>query len=105
MVLNQRSSSPAVEITGTVVLERLFDILGLLAIFFSRGAMAAARQLVSRRRDRRRACCSRESSSPAGVLAIFGERPLRVPPWPLRRFSPLTRASDSSARSSSSGTA
>jgi uncharacterized membrane protein YbhN (UPF0104 family) len=33
-VLTQRSSSPAVEITGTVALERLYDVLGILAIFF-----------------------------------------------------------------------
>ena len=89
MVLNQRSSSPAVEITGTVVLERLFDILGLLAIFFLaapwlphvswfRAAAIVAGVLLAGV-----LIC-------AGVLAIFGERPLRILLWPLRRFSPLT---------------
>jgi uncharacterized protein (TIRG00374 family) len=34
LVLTRRSSSPPVEITGTVLLERVIDILGILAIFF-----------------------------------------------------------------------
>ncbi len=89
MVLNQRSSSPAVEITGTVVLERLFDILGLLAIFFLAapwlphvGWFHAAAIVAGVLLAGVLIC--------AGVLAIFGERPLRILLWPLRRFSPLT---------------
>jgi uncharacterized protein (TIRG00374 family) len=35
VVLTQRSSSPPTEIVGTIVLERLYDVLGILVIFFA----------------------------------------------------------------------
>jgi glycosyltransferase 2 family protein len=89
LVLTQRSSSPPVEITGTVVLERLYDVVGILAIFFVAQpwlphvswfrtaaivaiALAVAIAVVS------------------ALFAIYGDRPLR--PWlrPLRRWSAFT---------------
>jgi glycosyltransferase 2 family protein len=88
-VLTQRSSSPAVEITGTVALERLYDVLGILAIFFLawpwlphvswfKAAAIVAIALVT------------AIAIAATVLTIFGDRPLRVLLNPLRRFSPLS---------------
>jgi uncharacterized protein (TIRG00374 family) len=89
VVLTRRSSSPPVEITGTVVLERLYDIVAILLIFFVAepwlpkvswfgtaaivaGALAAA------------------IASAATVLAIYGDRPVRKLLRPLRRVLPLT---------------
>jgi uncharacterized protein (TIRG00374 family) len=89
LVLTQRASSPPVEITGTVVLERIYDLVSLLLIFFLAepwlphvswfgpaavvaGALAAG------------------IAGATTVLAIYGERPLRFLLRPLRRLAPFT---------------
>jgi uncharacterized protein (TIRG00374 family) len=86
VVLNQRSSAPAVEIVGTVVLERLYDIVAILIIFFvaepwlphvSWFAAAAVVGVV----------LAVAIAAVAAVLAIYGDRPLRRLVRPLRRFS------------------
>jgi glycosyltransferase 2 family protein len=91
MVLNQRSSSPAVEITGTVVLERLYDVVAVLLIFFvsepllpsvswfSTAAIAAGILAIA-------------IAVAAVVLAVFRERPLHFLLRPLRRLSPISEA-------------
>jgi uncharacterized protein (TIRG00374 family) len=88
-VLTQRSPSPAVEISGTVALERLFDVLGILAIFFlaspwlphmswfGTAAIVAAALVLA-------------IGIAAAVLTVYGDRPLRGLLHPLRRFSPLS---------------
>lgn len=85
LVLKQRSDSPAVEITGTVVLERVFDVLAILLIFFVAGpwlphvswfgtaALVTAGLVIS-------------TAIAAAVLAVFDERPLRLLLRPLARF-------------------
>jgi glycosyltransferase 2 family protein len=89
LVLTQRSSSPPVEITGTVVLERMYDVLAILAIFFvaepwlpqvswfGTAAVVAVGLAVA-------------IAVAATVLVIYGARPVRVLLRPLRRFSPFT---------------
>lgn len=86
LVLTQRSSAPPVEITGTVVLERLYDVVAVLLIFFAAepwlptvswvgtaavvaGVLAVAIAIA------------------ATVLVIFEDRPLRAILRPLRRYS------------------
>jgi uncharacterized protein (TIRG00374 family) len=89
LVLTQRSSCPPVEIAGTVVLERLYDVLGILAIFFVAqpwlphvswfGAAAiVAIALVA------------GIAIIAAVLVIYGDRPLRLLLRPLGRISPFS---------------
>lgn len=89
LVLTRRSGAPAVEIVGTVVLERLYDVVTLLVIFFAAepwlphvswfsGAAIAAIVLAG------------FIGATAGVLAIYGDRPLRLLLRPLHRvFSGL----------------
>jgi glycosyltransferase 2 family protein len=89
LVLAQRSSSPPVEITGTVVLERIYDVVAILLIFFvaepwlpqvswfdTAATVAGVLALAI--------------AAAATVLVIFGERPVRVVLRPLRRFAPFT---------------
>jgi len=86
VVLNQRSSAAPVEIVGTVVLERLYDVLGILVIFFAAepwlphvswfGAAAAAAIVLAV-----------GIATAAMLLAIYGDRPVRVLLRPLSRFS------------------
>jgi uncharacterized protein (TIRG00374 family) len=77
VVLTQRSAASPVEIVGTVVLERLYDLLTILVIFFAaepwlphvswfRPAAIAAIVLALL------------ISAAAIALAVFGDRPLRV---------------------------
>jgi glycosyltransferase 2 family protein len=85
VVLTQRSSTPPVEIVGTVVLERLYDVLAILVIFFAaepwlphvswfgKAAPAAGVLAVG-------------IALAAGALAIYGDRPLRLLLRPLRRL-------------------
>ncbi len=86
VVLTQRSSSPPVEITGTVVLERMYDLMVILVIFFlaepwlpsvswlkAAALVAAGLALVI--------------AAVATVLVIYGDRPLRLLLRPLARFS------------------
>ena len=89
LVLKQRSSSPPVEITGTIVLERIFDVLGILAIFFvaqpwlpgvswfSTAAIVAVALMVA-------------IAISAAVLAFYGDRPLRLLLRPFRRWFPVS---------------
>jgi glycosyltransferase 2 family protein len=91
LVLTQRSSAPPVEITGTVLLERLYDVLGILAIFFvaqpwlphvswfGTAAVVAIVLVVV-------------IAITAAVLAVYGDRPLRLLLQPLRRFSAISEA-------------
>ncbi len=86
LVLTQRSDTPPVEIVGTVVLERLYDVLAILIIFFaaepwlphvswfSAAAVAAIVLAVL-------------IAAAALVLAIYGDRPLHFLLKPLGRFS------------------
>jgi uncharacterized protein (TIRG00374 family) len=89
VVLTQRSTSPAVEITGTVVLERIYDVVAVLVIFFvaepwlpkmswfGTAAVAAA-------------VLALVIAAAATVLVLYGDRPLRVLLRPLRRLAPFT---------------
>jgi uncharacterized protein (TIRG00374 family) len=89
LVLTQRSSSPPVEITGTVVLERIYDVVAILAIFFvaepwlphvswfGTAAIVAVGLALA-------------IAVAATMLVIYGARPVRVLLRPLRRFSPFT---------------
>lgn len=86
VVLTQRSSTAPVEIVGTVVLERLYDIVAILVVFFAaepwlphvgwfRAAALAALLLAAL------------IIAAATVLAVYGDRPLRLLLRPLRRLS------------------
>jgi uncharacterized protein (TIRG00374 family) len=86
VVLTQRSSATPVEIVGTVVLERLYDVLTILVIFFVAepwlphvswfGAAAIAAIVLALL-----------IAAAAITLAVFGDRPLRVILRPLGRLS------------------
>jgi uncharacterized protein (TIRG00374 family) len=84
LVLTQRSDTAPVEIVGTVVLERLYDVLAILVVFFAAepwlphvswfGAAALAAIVLAVL-----------IALAAIVLAVFGDRPLRLLLRPLRR--------------------
>ena len=86
VVLTQRSDTAPVEIVGTVLLERLYDVLGILVLFFAAepwlphvswfGAAALAAIVLAVL-----------IASAAIVLAVYGDRPLRLLLRPLARFS------------------
>ena len=86
VVLTQRSSTSPVEIVGTVVVERLYDVLAILLIFFAAepwlphvswfGAAAVAAIVLAAL-----------IGTAAIVLAIYGDRPVRLLLRPLRRHS------------------
>jgi glycosyltransferase 2 family protein len=86
VVLTQRSSTSAVEIVGTVVVERLFDLIAILLIFFAAepwlphvrwlGTAAIAAVVVAG-----------ILVAAVTILAVYGDRPLRLLLRPLRRFS------------------
>ncbi len=86
VVLARHSSSPPVEITGTVVLERIYDVFVILVIFFVTEPWlphvswfgAAAVTAVG---------LALAIAAAATVLAIFGDRPLRLLLRPLERFA------------------
>jgi uncharacterized protein (TIRG00374 family) len=90
VVLNQRTSTPVSEIVGTAVVERIYDVLSILIIFFCAspwlphetwfttaavlaGVTAVGLTIV---------IC---------VLAVYGDRPLRVIVRPLGRLPGLSR--------------
>jgi glycosyltransferase 2 family protein len=85
VVLTRRSSAPPVEIVGTVVVERLYDVIAILAIFFVAqpwlphvswfGAAAIAAIVLAL-----------TIIAVAAVLVIYGERPLRFLLRPLGRI-------------------
>jgi uncharacterized protein (TIRG00374 family) len=86
VVLTQRSAAPPTEIVGTVVLERLYDVLAILVIFFAAepwlphvswfGAAAVAALVLAIL-----------IAIAVGLLAIYGDQPLRLLLRPLRRLS------------------
>ncbi len=85
VVLTRRSSAPPVEIVGTVVVERLYDVIAILAIFFvaqpwlphvSWFKAAAIAAIV----------LALAIIAIAAVLVIYGERPLRFLLRPLGRL-------------------
>jgi glycosyltransferase 2 family protein len=86
LVLNQRSATPAVEIIGTVVIERLYDLIAILVIFFAAEhwlphvswfAAAALAAIV----------LAALIVAAVVVLEVYGDRPLRLLLRPLGRFS------------------
>jgi uncharacterized protein (TIRG00374 family) len=89
VVLTQRSSTATAEILGTVVLERMYDVVALLVVFFAAepwlphvswfGAAAVAALVLAA-----------AIVAAATVLAVFGDRPLHLLVRPLRRISPLS---------------
>jgi uncharacterized protein (TIRG00374 family) len=86
VVLRRRSSIATVEIVGTVVLERVYDVVTILVIFFVAepwlphvswfGAAAVAAIVLAAL-----------IAGAAGVLAVYGDRPVRLLLRPLRRFA------------------
>src|SRR6202020_892353 len=86
VVLTQRSETPPVEIVGTILLEPLYDVLGILVVFFvaepwlphlswfGAGGVAAIVLAVL-------------IAGAATILAVFGDKPLRLLLRPLGRFS------------------
>jgi uncharacterized protein (TIRG00374 family) len=86
VVLTQRSDAAPVEIVGTIVLERLYDVLAILVIFFAAepwlphvswfGAAAVAAILLAVL-----------IAAAAFVLAVYEDRPVRLLLRPLARFS------------------
>jgi glycosyltransferase 2 family protein len=88
LVLRQRSSAPVVEITGTVVLERIYDVVVVLTIFFiaepwlphqSWFGTAAIVAIV----------LALAIAATASLLVIYADRPLRLLLRPLARLSPF----------------
>jgi hypothetical protein len=86
VVLARRSTTPPVEIVGTVVVERLYDVLAILVIFFAAepwlphvswfGAAAVAALVLAVL-----------IIAVVTMLAVYGDRPLRILLRPLRRLS------------------
>jgi glycosyltransferase 2 family protein len=85
VVLTQRTSVPPVEIVGTVVVERLYDVLAILVIFFlaqpwlphvSWFAAAAIAAIV----------LAVVIAIVAAILVVYGERPIRFLLRPLGRI-------------------
>jgi uncharacterized protein (TIRG00374 family) len=89
LVLTRRSALPPVEITATVILERLYDVVAILLIFFIAepwlphvswfGPAAVVAILLAL-----------AISVAAAVLVIYGDRPIRLILRPLGRFAPFT---------------
>jgi uncharacterized protein (TIRG00374 family) len=86
VVLTQRSCSPPVEITGTVVLERIYDVVAILLIFFAaepwlpRVSWFGAAAVVA-------GALTLAIAAAAFLLAFYDDRPLRWLLRPLGRFS------------------
>jgi glycosyltransferase 2 family protein len=86
VVLTQRSDAPPVEIVGTVVVERIYDVLAILVVFFAAepwlphvswfGAAAVAALVLAAL-----------IVAVVAMLAVYGDRPLRILLRPLRRLS------------------
>jgi uncharacterized protein (TIRG00374 family) len=98
VVLARRSEAPPMEIIGTVALERVFDVLGILVIFFVaepwlpsvswfHAAAIAAIVLAA------------AIAAVALVLAIYGDRALHVLLRPLQRLPLVSRERVESAAS------
>jgi glycosyltransferase 2 family protein len=86
LVLTKRSSTPAVEIVGTVVLERLYDVLAILVIFFvaepwlPHVSWFGAAAIVA-------IALAASIAAAATVLVVYGDRAIRLLLRPLRRLS------------------
>jgi uncharacterized protein (TIRG00374 family) len=86
LVLTQRSSAPPVEITGTVVLERVYDVVAILLIFFvaepwlPHVSWFGAAAVVA-------AVLAVLLASAAVVLVVYKDRPLRFLLRPLERHT------------------
>jgi uncharacterized protein (TIRG00374 family) len=91
VVLAQRSSTPPTEIVATVLLERLYDVIGILVIFF---AAEPWMPQVSWFKDAALAALALSAliAASAAVLAIHGDRPVRLLLSPLRRLPLLSDA-------------
>jgi uncharacterized protein (TIRG00374 family) len=91
LVLTQRSTAPPVEITGTVLVERLYDVGALLLIFFAaepwlpRVSWFKAAAIVT-------IVLAAAIAAIVTTLAIYGDRPLRLLMRPLSRFSRFPEA-------------
>jgi uncharacterized protein (TIRG00374 family) len=89
VVLTQRSSAPPVEIVGTVVVERLYDVVAILVIFFAAEPWlphvswfgAAALTAIG---------LASVIIAVATALAIYGDRPVRAVVRPVARLSLLS---------------
>lgn len=86
VVLTQRSTTAPVEIVGTIVLERLYDVVAILVIFFAAepwlphvgwfGAAAVAALILATL-----------IVAAATMLTVYGDRPIRVLLRPLGQLS------------------
>jgi glycosyltransferase 2 family protein len=91
VVLTQRSSAPAAEVVGTVIVERLYDLTAILVIFFATepwmppltwlkaAAIAAAALAVL-------------IAGAATLLAVYGDRPVRMLLKPLTKVSAVSES-------------
>lgn len=91
VVLTQRSSAPAAEVVGTVIVERLYDLTAILVIFFAAepwmppltwlkaAAIAAAALAVL-------------IAGAATLLAVYGDRPVRMLLKPLTKVSAVSES-------------
>jgi uncharacterized protein (TIRG00374 family) len=89
VVLTRRSGSPPVEITATVLLERIYDTGSILVVFlvaqpwlpsvswFGAATVAAA-------------VLAAAIAATTCVLVLYGDRPLRALLRPVHRFAPVT---------------
>ena len=89
VALTQRTETPAAEIVGTVVVERVYDVLSILIIFVCASPwlphqswFATARILA--------AVATLTLVVLIGILAVYGDRPLRVLVRPLGRLPRLS---------------
>ncbi len=88
-VVTQRGRVPAVEVIATVVIERLYDLMAVLIIFFGaapwlpRVSWLDAAAIVA-------IVLAVGIAVAAGLLAIYGEAPVRVLLRPLRRVSAIS---------------
>jgi uncharacterized protein (TIRG00374 family) len=91
VVLTLRSATPPVEIVGTVVLERMFDVVTILVIFFVAEPWLPHVSWFGTAAVIAIALASLIALA-AIMLAIYGDQPLRLLLHPLRRFSLFSEA-------------
>lgn len=89
VVLDRRSSAQPAEIVGTVVLERIYDVMGVLLIFFAAEPWLPA---VSWATPAAVAAgvLALAIAAAATVLAVWGDAPMRALLGPLRRLPGLS---------------
>ena len=89
VTLTQRAGTPAAEALGTVVVERVFDVLSILIVFFAAApwlpqvSWFQAAELVA-------VGLAVGLASVIGVLAVYGDRPLHFMMRPLGRIPRLS---------------